>query len=279
MKRTVKTTVKGYNTQDGAGVKLYRVLDRNTYKDFDPILMLDSFDSNNYDDYKSGFPRHPHRGIETISYLEKGEMTHKDSLNNRDTISNGEVQWMTAGSGILHEEMFETPGQLRGVQLWLNLPSDQKMVHPEYNSVKDDVIEEVEIDGGVLRVLSGSYKTHKGFQNKYWPLDYYSVHLQKENKTVLDIAEDKKVILFTLKGNIKIADREITEKTAVVLSKGDSLEIQSLDEDVEVLVLSTKEQKEPIAWGGPIVMTTRADLAHAFKELEEGTFIKTKIDY
>ena len=163
---------------DGAGVKLIRVLGKNTVKDFDPFLMLDSFDSVNPDDYIAGFPMHPHRGIETISYIYKGGMVHRDSLGHEDAISDGEVQWMTAGSGILHEETLPAVERMLGVQLWLNLAADDKMVAPAYISVKREAIPEVSFPGGHLRVLAGRYDDAEGHQAQYLPLDYYDLHLE-----------------------------------------------------------------------------------------------------
>jgi len=141
--------------QDGAGVNLVRVLGNRTVQEYDPILMLDSFDSINPDDYTAGFPMHSHRGIEIISYVYRGFMTHKDSLGNEDTIGDGEVQWMTAGSGIMHEEKLPAAERLLGVQLWLNLPAKDKMVPPAYHSIKNPEIEEIEFDWGKLRLLLG----------------------------------------------------------------------------------------------------------------------------
>src|SRR5699024_2133580 len=135
MERKVKSKVTGFRTQDGAGVKLVRVLGNATVEEFDPILMLDSFDSTNPDDYTAGFPLHPHRGIETISYLYRGQMVHKDTLGNEASIGDGEVQWMNAGSGIQHEEQIPESDRVLGVQLWLNLPQSQKMSQPSYHSI------------------------------------------------------------------------------------------------------------------------------------------------
>lgn len=170
MERKVMKQVKGFRTQDGAGVNLVRVLGNGTIKDYDPILMLDSFDSTNPDDYTAGFPMHPHRGIETISYLYRGHMTHKDSLGNEDTIGDGEVQWMTAGSGILHEEKLPVSEKLLGVQLWLNLPAKDKMVPPAYHSIKNSEIKEIELEDGKLRLLAGEFEGKTGYISKYLPL-------------------------------------------------------------------------------------------------------------
>lgn len=138
MDRKIRLKIKGYRAKDGAGVSLLRVLGHEMVYEYDPILLLDSFDSTNPDDYTAGFPMHPHRGIETISYVYRGKMIHKDSLGNEDTIGDGEVQWMTAGSGILHEEKLPASDRLLGVQLWLNLPAKDKMVPPAYKSIKND---------------------------------------------------------------------------------------------------------------------------------------------
>lgn len=279
MKRRVKDKVKGFRTKDGAGVNLVRVLGSATVDIYDPILLLDSFDSTNPEEYIAGFPMHPHRGIETVSLISSGNMVHRDSLGNEDAITDGEVQWMTAGSGILHEEKLPASDRLLGVQLWLNMPRKDKMAPPEYHSIKKDQIEEFPIEGGVLRLISGQYKEHKGFQGKYSPLDYYHIYLKAKNKFTIEMEMDKSVLLFLLLGDAKVADEVINEKTAVKLSEGTSVDIEALDEDIQILFISSNKLEEPIAWGGPIVMNTREELDLAFKELKDGSFLKKKIDY
>jgi quercetin 2,3-dioxygenase len=279
MKRIVKEKVTGFRTTDGAGVSLVRVLGNNTVEAFDPILMLDSFDSTNPKEYTAGFPLHPHRGIETISLIVNGNMVHKDSLGNEDGISDGEVQWMTAGSGILHEEKLPASDKLLGVQLWLNMPRKDKMSPPEYHSIKKGDIAEIPIDGGVLRLISGSYKEHKGFEGKYSPLDYYHIILQGNNKFTIEMEEDKSVLVFLLSGDAKVANEIISEKTAVKLTQGNSLDMETLDEGAQILFISSDKLEEPISWGGPIVMNTREELDLAFRELETGDFLKQKVDY
>lgn len=279
MKRTVKDKVRGFRTKDGAGVNLVRVLGNNTVDMYDPILMLDSFDSSNPEEYTAGFPMHPHRGIETVSLISTGNMVHKDSLGNEDAITDGEVQWMTAGSGILHEEKLPASDRLLGVQLWLNMPSKDKMASPEYHSIKKDKIEEVPIEGGILRLISGQYKEHKGFEGKYSPLDYYHIHLKANNKFTIEMEMDKSVLLFLLLGDAKVADETISEKTAVKLSDGTSVDIEAFDEDIQILFISSNKLGEPISWGGPIVMNTKEELDLAFSELRDGSFLKEKIDY
>ncbi len=279
MNRSIRHKVTGFQTQDGAGVKLVRVLGSNTAKQFDPILMLDSFDSYNPDDYTAGFPFHPHRGIETISYIYSGSMTHKDSLGNTDTISDGEVQWMTAGSGIMHEEQIPPAKRMLGVQLWLNLSAKDKMVDPQYHAIRNSEITEIEFDGGKIRLLAGKYKDKQGFISKYQPLDYYDVHLEPKAKITIDTPIERSVMLFTLSGAAYIADKVVTEKTTVRLTEGDSVEIRAANENAQVLFISSISLDEPIAWGGPIVMNTERELNDTFKELENGTFLNKTMNY
>lgn len=279
MERKVKTKVRGFRTRDGAGVSLVRVLGNQTMKEFDPILMLDSFDSTNPDDYTAGFPMHPHRGIETISYVSRGKMIHRDSLGNEDGISDGEVQWMNSGSGIMHEEMVPAADRLLGVQLWLNLPSKDKMSKPSYNSIKNDKIPEIEIEGGKLRLLAGTYKEYQGYKGNYLPMNYYDIQLNADTEFTLTMGQKDSVMFFTLLGNIYINGEYIEEKTAVKLTEGDSLTIKNGKEKAQVLYINSKALNEPIAWAGPIVMNTQEEIQKAFSELMSNTFIKEKIEY
>ncbi|MDO5037355.1 MAG: pirin family protein [Tissierellia bacterium] len=279
MERQVRTKVEGFRTVDGAGVSLVRVLGHNTIEEFDPILMLDSFDSTNPDDYTAGFPMHPHRGIETVSYLYRGKMVHKDTLGNEDGISDGEVQWMNAGSGIQHEEMVPAADRLLGVQLWLNLPKDEKMSQPTYKSLHKEDIEEIDFDGGMIRLLAGNYKGHQGFTGDHLPLNYYDIHLNPEAQISLDTPQEASVMIFTLIGDIYINGERIREKTAVKLSEGDSLTIKNAEEPAQVLFIESRALKEPVAWAGPIVMNSREELIQASRDLQNGTFIKEAIDF
>ncbi len=279
MKRKIIDKVTGYRTTDGAGVSLVRVLGNRTVETFDPILMLDSFDSTDPSAYEAGFPMHPHRGIETISLISTGNMMHRDSLGNSDTITDGEVQWMTAGSGILHEEMLPPSKRLLGVQLWLNMPGKDKMKSPEYHSIKKEEIKEIPIDGGILRLISGQYKEHKGFQPKYQPLDYYHILLDAGNKFVIEMEEEKSVMVFLLLGDARVAGEEVKEKTAVKLSEGTSLKIEALEDDIQILFISSDKLEEPVAWAGPIVMNTKEEINLAMSELRNGTFLKEQVEY
>lgn len=279
MDRKIRQQVQGFRTEDGAGVSLVRVLGNRTVQEFDPILMLDSFDSTSPDDYTAGFPFHPHRGIETISYVYLGHMTHRDSLGNEDTIGDGEVQWMTAGSGIMHEEQLPAAKRLLGVQLWLNLPQKDKMVGPAYHSIKNSEIEEIERDWGKLRLLAGEFEGRKGYMGKYLPLDYYDIHLRPKASAVLNTGKDDSVMLFTLLGDAFIDDELAREKTAVKLTSGDQVRIRATGKKAQVLFISSRALAEPVAWGGPIVMNTKEELNQAFDDLRRGTFLHDRISY
>lgn len=279
MDRKIRQLVQGFRTEDGAGVSLVRVLGSRTVQEFDPILMLDSFDSTKSDDYTAGFPMHPHRGIETISYVYQGFMTHRDSLGNEDAIGDGEVQWMTAGSGIMHEEKLPAAKRLLGIQLWLNLPQKDKMVGPAYHSIKNFEIEEIERDWGKLRLLAGEFEGRKGYMGKYLPLDYYDIHLRPKASAVLNTDKDDSVMLFTLLGDAFIDDELVREKTAVKLTSGDQVRIRATGKKAQVLFISSRALAEPVAWGGPIVMNTKEELNQAFDELGRGAFLHDRISY
>jgi len=241
--------------------------------------MLDSFDSINPDDYTAGFPMHPHRGIETISYVYRGQMTHRDSLGNEDTIGDGEVQWMTAGSGIMHEEKLPASERMLGVQLWLNLPAKDKMAPPAYRSIKNSEIEEIELESGTLRLLAGKYKDRKGYTSKYLPLDYYDLHLNPNALMSIATESNRSVMVFTLLGDAYIGGELVKEKTAVKLSSGDHVEIKAIDKNAQVLFVSSTILNEPVVWGGPIVMNTKEELNKAFEDLKKGTFLKKGVLY
>ena len=279
MERKIRHQVSGYRTKDGAGVNLVRVLGYETVQEYDPILMLDSFDSTNPEDYTAGFPMHPHRGIETISYVYHGFMTHKDSLGNEDTIGDGEVQWMTAGSGIMHEEKLPAAERMLGVQLWLNLPAKDKMVPPAYHSIKNSEIEEIELENGKLRLLAGEFEGRKGYLSKYLPLDYYDLHINANASIVINTDHERSVMVFTLLGEAYIGGELVKEKTAVKLTSGDHVKITATEKKSQVLLISSTSLSEPVVWGGPIVMNTREELNKAFDDLNKGTFLQDKISY
>lgn len=279
MDRNVTRQVTGFATIDGAGVHLIRVLGNTTLEDYDPFLMLDSFDSTHPEDYTAGFPMHPHRGIETISYVHQGKMEHRDSLGFDDMVTDGEVQYMTAGSGILHEEQVPAAKRLCGLQLWLNLPAKDKMAQPEYTAIKRADIPEITIPGGKLRLLLGSYKEWKGTQSRYLPLDYYAIELEKGASLTLNTEENRSCMLFTLEGSIQVGQTTVAPKTAAKLSRGSAVTLVAEQGPAIVMFMSSVALHEPVCWGGPIVMNTRKELEQAFQELQEGTFLKAEMKH
>ncbi|QQK08575.1 pirin family protein [Miniphocaeibacter halophilus] len=275
-KREVIDTVKGFRTQDGAGVSLVRVLGHSTVGDFDPFLMLDSFDSENPDDYIAGFPTHPHRGIETITYLVNGEMDHEDTLGNKGKILSGDAQWMTAGSGILHSEMPKPTDRLLGLQLWINLPKDDKMTTPKYFDIKAKDMPTKDYGDYTVKVISGEFDDLKGATPHHLQATLYDIALKNGKKIEIPTKPNEKVFIFTLLGECKIDGKLYDEKTAILFNQGDSIEVEGASDDLRFTFYSAPILDEDVAWGGPIVMNTREELNQAFIELEEGTFIKER---
>ena len=273
--RGILKTVRGQRAVDGAGVSLVRVLSNRDVYDFDPFLMLDSFDSTDPADYTAGFPWHPHRGIETITYLIHGKIEHMDSLGNKGTIESGESQWMSAGSGILHQEMPMASERMLGLQLWLNLPKSEKMSDPAYLGIAQDMMPVVETEHATVRVLSGSFGGVTGVTPRHIQAGILDVSLKKNGSITMPTKPDETVFAFLITGDAVIDAHLINEKTAVLFGAGDSITIEATpDRALRFLLFSGKALHEPIAWGGPIVMNTRDELDLAFDELRRGTFIK-----
>lgn len=273
--RPVERTVRGHPAVDGAGVRLVRVLGIRTVEDYDPFLMLDSFDSRDPEDYIKGFPLHPHRGIETITYLIRGEIEHEDSLGNKGVIRSGQAQWMTAGSGILHQEMPKASERMLGLQIWLNLPAKEKMAHPAYFDITGDMIGATRDGPAAVRVIAGEYKGVSGVEPRHVKASLYDVSLPKGEEIVIDTKRGENVFIFLIDGDAVIEGRRIEEKTAVLFGEGDAVAVKAPKEtDSRFIFFSGKQIREPVAWGGPIVMNTEKELEAAFRELEEGTFIK-----
>ncbi len=275
--REILKTVRGQRAVDGAGVRLVRVLGHADVYDFDPFLMLDSFDSTDPSDYTAGFPWHPHRGIETITYLISGHIEHMDSLGNKGVISSGESQWMTAGSGILHQEMPQAADRMLGFQLWLNLPRDEKMAEPAYLSITPKDIPVVTSGSATIRVLSGSYGGANGVTPRHIPASILDITLPRGKSLSLTTKPEENVFLFLIEGDAIINANLIAEKSAVLFGGGDSVAFSASPErDLRIIFFSGKALHEPVAWGGPIVMNTREELDLAFDELRRGTFIRTR---
>jgi redox-sensitive bicupin YhaK (pirin superfamily) len=278
--RRIQKIVGGAVQYDGAGVKLVRVVGRQDVEDFDPFLLLDAFDSNNPDDYTKGFPWHPHRGIETVTYLIHGDIEHGDSLGNSGSILDGWCQWMTAGSGIIHQEMPQAVDRLLGAQLWINLPAEDKMTPPAYRDITADMVPIVQEPEAEIRIISGSYKGTSGpVFGDYVKTRYLDVTLQPEAEWELDTDPEHTLFCYVIAGSLRFPDQPepVPSHRAVLTTKGDLLKIQAEDQTTRFFLIAGRPLKESIAWGGPIVMNTRDELAQAFRDLDDGTFIKDKI--
>jgi redox-sensitive bicupin YhaK (pirin superfamily) len=266
-------------TIEGAGVHLKRAFGYHEVPKLDPFLLLDDFGSNDPRDYILGFPWHPHRCIETVTYMISGMVKHEDSIGNKGAIKSGDVQWMTAGSGIIHQEMPQQyEGKMRGFQLWVNLPASHKMMSPRYREVKKEQIPEVTLDSGVkAKLICGKLAGEQGpvsdiiveieyFDITVPPGAYFSYEPQSGFKTLAYVYDGQ--ALFKPEKNM------LNEGTVVILHDMSKLEVQTKDNGVHFLVISGKPLAEPVAWYGPIVMNTKEELDLAFQEYQEGTFIK-----
>lgn len=279
--RTINKIVTGMHTQDGAGVKLVRVIGKPDTTDFDPFLMLDAFDSRNPEDYIKGFPWHPHRGIETITYLLQGDIEHGDSLGNKGSILDGECQWMTAGSGIIHQEMPKASGRMLGAQLWLNLPAKDKMVPPKYHGITKADIPVITEEGAKIHIIGGTYKGAPGaMDGDYVKPLLLDVEITPEAEWTIDTNKNDTLFIYIFQGAgafDEAKEEYIAEKHAVLFNEGSQLQVKASDKGMRFLLMAAKPLHEPVAWGGPIVMNTKEELDLAFRELKENTFIKHKI--
>ena len=290
--RTIERQIKATPTLEGAGVRLKRGFGFNDTPLFDPFLMLDDFHSSRQEDYIKGFPWHPHRGIETITYVLHGEVEHGDSLGNRGIIRSGDIQWMTAGSGIVHQEMphGDVNGLMRGFQLWANLPASQKMMEPRYREITKEQIPEVILESGVrVKIVCGRLGDRIGpVTDIVIEPEYLDVSIPPETEFVHPVNPEHTVAAYVFEGRGVFGPREngprpalsgqtITNETTLLFGAGNKIRVASQGEPVRFLLLSGKPIGEPIAWQGPIVMNTREELRQAFEEYRRGTFIKSKV--
>jgi len=297
--RPIKRLIKSKPTIEGAGVHLRRAFGFGTTTDFDPFLLLDDFRNDVPQDYLAGFPWHPHRGIETITYVLAGTVEHGDSLGNSGAISAGDIQWMTAGRGIIHQEMpkGDALGRMHGFQLWANLPSSLKMTAPRYQEVKAaEIPEVVDDDGTRARVVCGTFWGKRG------PIDgiaadpiYLDVSVPPGTRKTLPVETGRHAFAYVFSGSGKFCNAsaplavptegvgwlETTPPTAaedrslVLFDTGDEVTLHAGDNGIRFLLVSGRPLREPVAWYGPIVMNTQDELRHAFEELQEGTFLKS----
>jgi len=285
-RRRCTQIVRGQHAIDGAGVHLRRVLGLRTVKDFDPFLMLDGFDSTDPKDYIKGFPWHPHRGIETVTYLIHGEIEHGDSLGNKGFIRDLQCQWMTAGSGIIHQEMPMASERMLGCQLWVNLPQKEKMTHPAYRDIKKEDVSLIQEENATVRVLSGSYSNrHGAVKGEYIKVQYLDVALEPDSIWRYQAtSNDQTLFLYLIDGTLAADEAlvDFEEKACAILMSASSSKDSDYDEvlvkagnkGARFFLIAGKPLNEPVAWGGPIVMNTKEELDEAFRELDNGTFIK-----
>jgi redox-sensitive bicupin YhaK (pirin superfamily) len=267
-------------TMEGAGVQLKRGFSNREVELFDPFLLFDDFSNTEADAYKAGFPMHPHRGMETVTYLLKGEVAHKDSMGNAGSIGAGDVQWMTAGSGIVHEEMPVVHEEgIQGFQLWVNLPSKDKMMSPRYQEIKSTEIPKVTEEGISVRIIAGQYKETRGpVQDLMVSPTYLDVTLDPLTPFSLTTILEENFFVYVIQGRLMVRDDRselwVGEGNIGLLSHDTQLGCTAGKEGVQFLLIGGKQLKEPIAWHGPIVMNTQEEIHQALVELNEGTFIK-----
>ena len=298
--RPVKRASQAVPTLEGAGVKLRRAFGFGDTAETDPFLLFDDFRNERPEDYQKGFPWHPHRGIETITYVLAGNVAHGDSLGNAGSMGPGDVQWMTAGSGILHQEMPEgdASGRMHGFQLWANLPASLKMTKPRYQDVRSQEIPEITDDDGTLvRVICGEFWGKKGpVEGVAADPHYIDVTVLPNQKKRLPVETTRHAFAYVFEGSAKFRDasdprgvltqrvgideeptvRELGDRSLVLFDSGDEVVVQAGEQGVRFLLVSGKPLREPVAWRGPIVMNTQQELMQAYGELRDGTFIKAQ---
>ena len=272
-----KTIMEGQSTYDGAGVKLTRVFAHDHTKLTDPFLLLDHFGSDNPDDYIKGFPWHPHRGIETVTYMLGGTVDHGDNIGNSGTIGPGDIQWMTAGGGVIHQEMPPpTKGMMHGLQLWVNLPAEKKMMEPRYRGILENEVPIVKIPGGEVRVIAGTYNNVTGpVHELIVDVEYLDVRLKKGKTISHAVKKGYSSFCYIISGTGEFDEAQLRQAQLVLFAEAGNIAVKAT-EDLHYIFVTGKQLKEPIAWGGPIVMNTQEELDLAFQELDEGTFIKKK---
>jgi hypothetical protein len=298
--RPVRRIVTSRPTIEGAGVRLHRAFGFGETEVFDPFLLFDDFRNDNPEDFLAGFPWHPHRGIETITYVLAGTVTHGDSLGNRGTLGPGDVQWMTAGSGILHQEMprGDSQGRMHGFQLWANLPASLKMMRPRYQDIAArDIPEVTDDDGTRVRVICGAFWGARGpIEGVATDPQYLDVWIPPGRRRRLPVATDRHAFAYVFEGSGTFRDASdprgvLTEqvgqagvggtvlspagnRSLVLFDRGDEIAVQAGEQGVRFLLVTGRPLREPVAWYGPIVMNTPEELRQAYAELREGTFIK-----
>jgi redox-sensitive bicupin YhaK (pirin superfamily) len=297
--RPIKRLARARPTVEGAGVRLRRAFGFGNTSDFDPFLLLDDFRNDVPEDYLAGFPWHPHRGIETITYVLAGTVEHGDSLGNQGAIAAGDVQWMTAGRGIIHQEMprGDPVGRMHGFQLWGNLPASLKMTAPRYQEIKSvEIPETTDDDGTRARIICGTFWGKTGpVQGVAADPIYLDISVPPGKRKTLPVETTRQAFAYVFGGTGKFCNasgplavpteaigwldttppKEADDRSLVLFDRGDEVCVQAGDEGIRFLLISGKPLQEPVAWYGPIVMNTQEQLRQAFQELQEGTFLRS----
>ena len=274
----VEKIIEPLAASDGAGVKLKRSIGTHLIDYHDPFLMLDEFGSENKDDYIGGFPSHPHRGIETVTYMLSGEFEHEDSTGAKGIMSPGDVQWMKTGSGIIHSEMPAMPeGKLHGFQLWINMPSKLKMSKPEYIYIDAKEMQVHKDDEKKINIIAGKFGKAEGpiKGHNVEPI-YFDIEIEKDKEFNFDLPSTHNSLIYLIEGEIKIGDQnhhKVKNSTLIILTSGEKLKVLGLTK-AKFLLISGKPIKEEIARGGPFVMNTKAEVLQAVQDYHNGTFVK-----
>jgi hypothetical protein len=268
--RTILRTVKGIQTSDGAGVNLTRIIGSPNLDILDPFLLLDEFGSDDPDDYISGFPPHPHRGFETITYMINGKFRHKDTAGNEGYLTDGSVQWMTAGKGIIHSEMPEqTEGLVRGFQLWLNLPKAKKMIEPAYNDIPSEKIPIVRFSGGNAKIISGTLLGITGPGRSHTGMLYYDITLKKGFGISIPVEDGWNGFFYVYEGKIS-SGKTVSKGYLAILSTEGVFRCTATTNNTRFILVAGMPLNEPVARGGPFVMNTKGEILQAFEDYQAG---------
>ena len=263
-------TVKGIQTTDGAGVNIIRVIGSPELNMLDPFLLLDEFGSDNPDDYIAGFPSHPHRGFETITYILKGKWHHKDSAGNEGLLGDGSVQWMTAGKGIIHSERpIQKDGLARGFQLWLNLPKRLKMIEPKYQDIPKEKIPVVEVPGGKVKIISGTFNGTEGPGKSHTGFLYYDIHLEPKTSITIPVEDGWNCFSYIYEGSTERPENGFKGELQVYEQKG-FIEFVTGEKGLKTILVAGESLNEPVARGGPFVMNTKGEVLKAFEDYQNG---------
>tara|TARA_B110001454_G_scaffold202083_1_gene208941 strand:- start:1009 stop:1836 length:828 start_codon:yes stop_codon:yes gene_type:complete len=268
----IKKIVEGIQTIDGAGVNLTRIIGSPELNMLDPFLLLDEFGSDNPDDYIAGFPPHPHRGFETITYMLNGKWQHKDSAGNEGKLGEGSVQWMTAGRGIIHSEMpIQTDGLARGFQLWLNLPKEKKMIEPAYQDIESEQIPIVKEKAGMVKVISGNFHGTVGPGQSHTPILILDIQLLENSELTIPITDGWNLFSLIYEGDV-FAGQKLSKGQLAVYEKDGCVNFKTKYNKAGIFFAAGEPLNEPVARGGPFVMNTRGEVLQAFEDFQNGQF-------